>query len=112
MHRSTQQQAGVARCGWGISSGFQTLSNSNSKSKSYEDRQTKGGPGQDLDAEVSSALGAVQIANVLATIEGMHARERLAFLSSFMQFIMELCHQIGVTMVSDEMPAGTETRIT
>ena len=59
------------------------------------------GPCQDLNATVSSPLNDTQIQNIQATVEDMNAADRVRFLTSFMRFLLELAHQVGVTLSAD-----------
>ena len=61
------------------------------------------GPGEDLEAQVLTPLNHSQMANVLATAEGMTDREKLLFLSSLVRFVLEICHQVSVSLAADCM---------
>ena len=64
------------------------------------------GPCQDLDAPIESPLDESQLQNIQATVEDMTAADRVRFMTSFMRFLLELAHQVGVALSAD-LPNGT-----
>ena len=59
------------------------------------------GPSTDPDTKVEAPLDSSQMGNVVSTIEGMSSRDRLAFMASFIRFMLELAHQVSVAMITE-----------
>ena len=62
---------------------------------------SEAGPCGDMEEHIDHLLDNQQIANIQATIEDLSPSARLLFYSSFVQFILELSHQVALVMTAD-----------
>ena len=67
------------------------------------------GPGVDLNRTLNDPLDAEQMDNVQATAENMGPGERLAFVASLMQFLMEVGHQVASHLVVTASDSAEQT---
>ena len=62
---------------------------------------SEAGPCGDVEEHIDHPLDNQQIANIQATVEDLTPAARLLFYSSFVQFILELSHQVALVMTTD-----------
>ena len=61
-------------------------------------------PSHDEESVVNFPLDHNQMTNIISTIEGMMAQERLLFMCSLVRFVLEMMHQISIAMATDAQP--------
>ena len=61
-------------------------------------------PSHDEESTTPFPLDRNQMTNIIGTIEGMMAQERLLFMCSLVRFVLEMMHQISIAMATDDHP--------
>ena len=61
-------------------------------------------PDHDSENETPNPLNNTQMTNIISTLEGMMAQDRLLFMCSLVRFVLEMTQQISIAMATDQGP--------